>query len=222
MHNRSISAAEVAAAYELSRHLMALAAEETAALENEAAQIMCELGAKDVPTAKRSKARVLKLSDIEARCDVVGDCWLWKQGTNSEGVPQARTRGKSVLVRREVAFLSNKVQPPKGYFVVSECQDRLCVAPKCVRVLAPWEYVRWLNDTGRLNTPAQAAAKAASAARRSALTNEAAREVHDQIRAGADRGEVAESHGISRSWANRIAAGAGRNVVARGASIFNL
>lgn len=170
----------------------------------------------------RPPAQVLTLKDISDRCDLVGNCWVWKQGTNSEGVPQVRTRGKNVLVRREVALLSNGNAPSRGWFVVSACQDKLCVAPGCIRILSPAKFIEWMNTTGRLNTPAQAIAKAAAAARRSPLTNESVSQLRELIANGADRGETAASFGITRSYANRIAAGRNRRPAAVGNSVFNL
>lgn len=210
----TISDAEVAAATELHQHLLAVAAQEA----------FPTLPPAPPPPRRQPgfKAHALTLDEIKARCEEVGECWIWQQGVNSAGVPIARSRNKTVPVRREVAYLDHGREAPKGYFVISACQDRRCVAPECARVLSASQYVRWLNDTGRFNTPAVAIAKSVAAAARSALSNEAAREVRDSIRAGADRGEVAREYGISRSYANRIAKGRYRNVIARGASIFNL
>lgn len=215
MEHNTIGEDEVIAATELRQHLLAVAAQES---------VQPLLPAFPTPQQRRPgvKAHALTLDEIRARCEEFGECWIWQQGVNSAGVPIARSRNKTVPVRREVAYLYHGRETPKGYFVISACQDRLCVAPKCARVLSAGQYVRWLNDTGRFNTPAVAIAKSIAAARRSALSNEAAREVRDSIRAGADRGEVAKRHGISRSYANRIATGRYRNVIARGASIFNL
>ena len=209
-----ISDEEVAAAAELHQRLVALTAQE-------AFEPLPPLP-KPPRTRPGFKAHALTLDEIKARCEEFGECWIWRQGVNSVGVPIARSRNKTVTVRREVACLHNGREPRKGYFVISACQDRLCVAPKCARVLSASQYVRWLNDTGRFNTPAVAIAKSVAAAARSALSNQAAREVRDSIRAGADRGEVARQYGISRSYANRIAKGRYRNVIARGASVFNL
>jgi hypothetical protein len=72
----------------------------------------------------------MTLDQIRDRCLVEGDCWLWRQGINSGGYPQARINGQGgVMVRRYVYTLMHgrDVHPKKR--IASRCENPLCCSP---------------------------------------------------------------------------------------------
>jgi len=74
------------------------------------------------------------LEAIKARCDEVGDCWIWRDATTGEGYPIFKPAGskKCELVRRYVFALAGgrlKARVP----VVAKCGERKCVNPACAR-----------------------------------------------------------------------------------------
>lgn len=152
----------------------------------------------------------LTLESIKARCEEEGDCWIWQQGTNSMGQPNARDGDKSVQVRRRVWELSHVDRDiGKGMFVIAGCTHKLCVSPTCALRLNGRQYMAWLNKHGKVNTVATQAARTAAVRARPAtkLTLEKAAELAKRINAGEDRGTVAADYGISRCHANRVARG---------------
>lgn len=221
----TISETEIESASALSAHLRRVEAAERDEIEAEAMAIARVAPRPPVAAQQQMHrgpvARALSLQDIRSRCEEIGDCWIWKQGLTGNGVPCVRSRGRGTLVRREVVFLRSGREAAKGWFAVAFCGEALCVAPKCVRLLSPKDYVAWLNRIGKLNSPAQAIVMAAVAARRSRVSDEAADRLRQQIADGVDRGHAAREAGISRSWANRIAAGSRPTRGARGSSVFN-
>ena len=154
---------------------------------------------------------ILTLPLIFGRCDEVGPCWLWRHGSDSNGVPNARDGAKTVTVRRRVWELHHGMPVGRGWFVISTCTNKRCVGPECAKRLTGPQYQAWLNSIGRLNGVAHRAAKIAAVRARAdtKLTMEKAQTIRARIDAGDDRGEVAAEFGISRCHANRVARGVG-------------
>lgn len=162
---------------------------------------------------------ILTLKTIKDRCVEVGACWIWQQGLNSGGAPQARNGKDSVIVRRHAWALKNGRAARSRYFVVSTCLHTLCVAPDCALELSGRQYIGFRNANGTLNNAAHQAARTRSVRARSKLTLERAADVRCRIHAGEDRGAVAALHGITRHHANRVARGG--NWKAEAFSVFN-
>lgn len=166
---------------------------------------------------------VLDLEGIRALCVEVGNCWIWQQGTTSSGQPLIRWGTTSVTVRRKVFELDRGRPAHPGWFVVSKCVDKMCVAPGCAVDLSGADYRRHLNRIGALNGPAHNAAKTIAVRRRSMtkLDAEKVADIKRRVAAGEDRGAVSSIYGISRHWCNRIARGEGWQTGLPGSSVFN-
>lgn len=164
------------------------------------------------------------LKRIKDRCVEVGKCWIWQQGVNSNGQPNARFGKFSEPVRRKVVEFRQGKRPRAGWFCVALCGQKLCVSPDCAQEMKGPEYVRYLNRIGAINTPAHTAAKTAANRRRSLtkMTMERALELRARINAGEDRGHVAAEFGVSRGHANHIAAGKCWRPGIANASVFDL
>lgn len=82
------------------------------------------------------------LEDVLERCEVEGACWLWKQGLNSKGYPQARIDGAARLVASWV--LGQRLGRPlrAQHVATSTCGHRLCVSPECLVELSKGERLR--------------------------------------------------------------------------------
>ena len=82
----------------------------------------------------RPRGQPVTLDIIHARCDEVGDCWIWK-GAYSHTTPAINIGGRSTNVRR---FITGALQGKsiKGRYVTVCCGDLKCVAPDHLRVVA--------------------------------------------------------------------------------------
>lgn len=68
------------------------------------------------------------LESIEAKCDIVGDCWHWK-ASKSHGAPYMRIGSKSVPVRRYI-FTELLGKDASGRLVSMRCSHLDCVNPQ--------------------------------------------------------------------------------------------
>lgn len=167
----------------------------------------------------------LTLQTVHDRCVEEGDCWIWKQCVNADGIPSARDGSYSIPVRRRVWELSHGASVGRGWFVVSACGNKLCVCPAHALRLNGKQYMARLNKLGKVNASAahQAARTAAVRRRESTKLDESkAAEVKARIEAGENRGEVARAFGITRSHANRVARGDQWQPPVSANSVFNL
>jgi hypothetical protein len=73
----------------------------------------------------------MTLDDIKARCEEVGDCWIWQGAKDGHGRPQARHQGKVVYVRRLARELADGKPMPPNLVAASKCGDPGCVSPEC-------------------------------------------------------------------------------------------
>ena len=72
---------------------------------------------------------------IHERCREDGDCWIWKGGCTSRGVPSMHRAGKVVGVRRVVAEIIGL--SIEGRKVTNKCGNKQCVCPDHVLSLTP-------------------------------------------------------------------------------------
>lgn len=74
----------------------------------------------------------MNLDDIKARCDEVGECWIWNGYVDSYGAPLAYVGNRKMrAVRRIVRELTDGSPIPDGHVVVAKCGERRCVSPRC-------------------------------------------------------------------------------------------
>lgn len=77
----------------------------------------------------------MTLEDIKARCEEVGDCWIWQGAVSASGYPimkAAGVRSGCLLVRRVVVELDGRPAAPRQP-VIASCADRLCCNPACLK-----------------------------------------------------------------------------------------
>jgi hypothetical protein len=73
------------------------------------------------------------LKTVQDRCIEDGECWIWQQGVNSKGYPQACINGKGGLIVRRFVYenlMGRNLR--KGFVVSSRCNNRLCCSPDCL------------------------------------------------------------------------------------------
>jgi hypothetical protein len=149
----------------------------------------------------------MTIDDIKARCEEVGECWIWQGGVSGTGYPIMKASGYKSgcqLVRRVVVELSGRELKPRQPIAAS-CGDKMCCNPDHLK-LSTWSLIgkRAAKD-GAFSGVARA--NKIAAARRVAhakLTEDQARE----IRLSTESGPVlAERYGINRSRVNAIKRG---------------
>lgn len=76
------------------------------------------------------------LDAIRDACDTEGECWIWRNGINSAGYPQATFEGErrgGHMVRQAVMQLLGRDRPGKAFVVSARCRHKRCCAPGCLR-----------------------------------------------------------------------------------------
>lgn len=165
----------------------------------------------------------LTLDIIRGRCEEVGECWMWQQGTANGHAPIARHNGKAVGVRRLVVELSTGKKVRRGWFVVARCWESKCCNPAHLHAVHSKEYMRLLNEHGFVNNTRHTAAKTASRRARSALSMEQAQELRRRHMEGGELlKDLAVEFGISKAHASRIKRHVNWAGAVRGASVFSL
>lgn len=145
----------------------------------------------------------MTLEEIKARCDEVGECWIWNGAVSSTGYPIAKIDGKCQLVRR-VAFGfklgSAKLLPRQP--VVAKCDDKRCVNPACLKASSTQEVSQIAGKAGKMSSLAKGAKIAAfKRANMAKITMDVAR----SIRMSTETGPVlAARYKIDKALVNRI------------------
>ena len=149
------------------------------------------------------------VEDVRRRCreNRENGCWHWP-GSNSDGTPTARINGSCVSLRRWVLRQTKPLQTGVT-FVVPKCGNQTCVAPAHAVSKRGDQYMRWLNDSGAINTPAQKqkVKEAVRTRKLTKLTPAKAVACAGRIRAQEDPKEVAKSLGIAVHHALKVARG---------------
>lgn len=143
------------------------------------------------------------IEEVKARCEEVGDCWIWQGKCTSTGYPQAKINGKATLVRRHVAALKGitlvRRQPVRAI-----CDDPKCCNPAHIRASTVKEIAEIAGSKGKHSAPSKCIAIALDKRKKSKLNMEQAQE----IRLSAESGPVlAERYGVHKSLINMIKQG---------------
>jgi len=156
------------------------------------------------------------------RCIEVGDCRLWQQGVNGEGVPiislSAKERSRSV---RRIAYRLIFGDIPSGKFVYVECANKLCISEKCMKAGTKSDYMKAASKAGAYSNPIRDSQRAATARKRSHLTLEAVRKIRRDRQAGVLLRELASEHNVSMDVVSKIARNQLWREHAHNASVFN-
>jgi len=105
--------------------------------------------------------------------EVVGECWLWKGATNSDGYGMLRFRGKKDGAHR-VAYTLFRGEIAPRMFVCHTCDIPCCVNPDHLWVGTHAENMRDMVAKGRHNAAIRAKARS-SRGRRGSITMESQR-----------------------------------------------
>jgi hypothetical protein len=79
--------------------------------------------------------RTWTLDYVRARCDEIGECWIWNQGVQSKGYPQASIDGKPGQSVRAYVFthLMGKRGPStRRQCIATRCGQLRCLSPACL------------------------------------------------------------------------------------------
>jgi hypothetical protein len=150
------------------------------------------------------------LEDLRARCYVDEDtgCWHWRGGTSrkSDGhkVPACWFDGASRQCVRVSILLSNR-RISKGWRCWAKCWNWDCCSPDHATMAGNSGFMAALLKAGRLDGPKKAAVMLRIRRETSKFTHEQVAEIRAS---GISAAELAERHGINRSHAYRILAGA--------------
>lgn len=93
--------------------------------------------------------RSISLATLEARCDHVGECWMWRGGTIGKTTPAGSLNGKRMSVRRAVwALLGNPAMQP-GEVLSTTCGELRCVNPAHIRKTTKAAQMARRNKSGK-------------------------------------------------------------------------
>lgn len=171
-------------------------------------------------TARRRRDPEWLIETIHARCDDVGECWIWRQGVNSAGSPSMYWQGRSATVRRLVYVARVGRAPRNDMLVVAKCMQAHCVSPSCAAEMSRAALQRHMVKIGRLNTAAQRVAQTAANRRKPTVkaTPALAAEIRARRAAGEPGYRMAADYGLSPDHINKIARG---DCWSAGASAFS-
>ena len=145
------------------------------------------------PKPARKKI-VLDLFQIYARCIEEGECMLWRQGANDNGVPYAQHNGKTQNVRRLAWALQHGMPVRDGYRVFPICGNSACLSAEHLRAKTPSELAAHSVSLGRYVSPLADARKRAARQAQSKLTMADARSIRTDSRPVR---EIAKHYGMS-------------------------
>jgi hypothetical protein len=149
---------------------------------------------------------VTLLEKIRTRCEVVGDCWLWKQGCSDGGMPIMGVLGKTRAVRR-VVYAETHGSIPEGKKISPRCGHKKCVSPECLCAVTQKQATQAAAKRGAYSGAAKILKTALTMRARSKYSDE----VVERIRtADGPAHLVAAETGVSLSHAKNIRRGTAR------------
>ncbi len=120
----------------------------------------------------------LTLDNLPMYCEELGDCWMWKQGVNGQGYPQACIdKRPGVMVRRYVMELMGRTLQ-RNQPVSCRCGNKLCVNPAHLVASDHSQVLKRSYRNGRRSTPAEYLSRL-----KAAKANGMARMTEEQLRA---------------------------------------
>ena len=162
------------------------------------------------------------LESIHARCEEVGECWVWMGKMTAQRHPSASHNGKSMLVRRRVFELVHGTLPDTRRFgIVTTCGNHRCVNPEHLRNASRASMVRLAYKNGRRNPLREytARSRARVGSTGSKLTPEIAAAIRTDTR---PTKELAAEFACSESLIRKVRTGLIWRPAVRGNSVFNM
>jgi hypothetical protein len=142
------------------------------------------------------------LEGLKARCDEVGDCWIWKGAHDGKGRPICVHKGKRISPRRLARQLTDGREVQSNLVVGCKCGDIKCISPLCSMTTTIQKVHKLAAQRGVYQNAARD--------RRMVLTKRAASRYSDKVetvKAAASAKEAAKQTGMSISHAKAIRAG---------------
>lgn len=149
----------------------------------------------------------MTLDEIKARCEEVGDCWIWNQGTDGNGRPQMRYKGNTCYARRVARELADGAEIPKNRKVPCSCGNKLCISPKCSSVATSKQAGKIAAMRGAYSNPDRIMRMVITVRKKSAITDE---QIEIARSHPGPATKAAEASGISLSHTKAIRRGAAR------------
>lgn len=118
------------------------------------------------------------LLKVRTRCEIVGDCWYWEQGTSDSGMPIMGINGKTRQVRRLV-YAATHGEVPAGKVVTPACEHKKCVSPKCLEAVTMKEVHVRAAARGAHSNPAKIMRTALAMRSRSEFSEEIVRRIRE-------------------------------------------
>lgn len=169
-----------------------------------------------------TKSKAWTLDRVRERCIEEGACWIWQQGTNGSGYPQACIDGAPRLVPAWVlAKVLGRPVAPK-HVATTKCLNRLCCSPYCVIEMSRSDRIRKAYQLGERDRIAEGRARRESVADRGwvvRLNAEKAREIRQRI--SEPTRLLAQEYGVSQDHIRRVMLNQSWPEIASGASVFN-
>lgn len=105
--------------------------------------------------AKKRKPYVQTLDKIKAKCDEVGDCWLWNGAHDGKGRPVCVHMGERISVRRIAKQLDEGREIQAHLVVACKCGDIRCVSPSCAVITTVKKAHQMAAERGSYSNPAR-------------------------------------------------------------------
>lgn len=143
------------------------------------------------------------VDEIHANCEELGSCLIWKGKLTSSGYPKTHIDGQRVLARRYVAALKMERPIGRGEVAASKCNDPLCLAWDCIRVVTQAKRRAETGAAGGYSTREKSLRL--SIARRKTAKLEGKEDAANRIRTDPRPSAlVAPEYGISPSMVRKI------------------
>jgi hypothetical protein len=154
----------------------------------------------------KRKPYLQTLEKLKAKCEEVGECWIWQGAHDGKGRPVCVHNGKRISPRRLARQLTDGKEIQRHLVTACECGDIQCISPACSVVVTIKTAHRMAADRGAYSNAARD--------RRMALTKRAASpygdEVIEAVKLAKSAAVAAKETGMSASHAKAIRAGRSR------------
>lgn len=151
----------------------------------------------------------MKLVDVKARCDEIGECWIWNGPLLRHKHPIAKVKGVTYYAKRVVWSAFHRKPIPDGMCVVNKkaCSEQHCCNPEHLMLATKLQVLQRVVDSGKLHTTKIRAKIASTKRAKSKLSDEAVMEIRYSDEAVSS---LSAKHGISEAYGHMIRRGDSR------------